>query len=162
MPSLFRIVIGLAFCVTVLQGQDEKPARYRGRYSNLDYGFSVVIPDGLVGEGTVPPAPNHGFTIALQSKTAIWVDASYEMPDSPHRFAAFNTRLGSLKAERRSWQDSPLGGKLFHEAITARGFDRGTPIVYTIEADGEQAQKTEALRVFQRVVNSFRTIPIRP
>jgi hypothetical protein len=152
------IAMGIAFCVTIGRGQEEKLVKYRGRYSNVDYGFSVVIPNGLVGEGNPPHAPNHGFAVSLHLKTAIRVDASYEMPDSPHEFGAFNSRLGSLKAERRSWQDSAL----FHEAIVARGFDRESPIIYTIEADGEPARKTEALRVFRALVSSFQTLRVRP
>jgi hypothetical protein len=34
-------------------------------YSNLDYGFAVVVPDSLAVERDEPPRPDHGFSITL-------------------------------------------------------------------------------------------------
>jgi len=36
---------------------------WTGRYSNCDYGYSVVLPAGVVGHGAKSPNPNHGFTV---------------------------------------------------------------------------------------------------
>jgi hypothetical protein len=107
----------------------------RGRYANIDYGFRVDVLTGFAGEGSVPPAPDHGFAVALAEKAVVWVDGSYEMPDSPHTFRQLNTRLGTLKAERRSWSDTEEGTTLLHESIVARGFYRHTPIIYRIQLD---------------------------
>jgi hypothetical protein len=66
---------------------------FGGRYTNVDYGFSVVIPDGLVGEND--PAP-HGFGITWSSGSTLWVDASYEAV--PYELGRFNAHWGSSKA----------------------------------------------------------------
>jgi hypothetical protein len=138
------------------------PLQVRGRYANVDYGFRVDVPAGLVGEGSTPPAPNHGFAIEFGEKSVLCVDASYEMPDSPHVFHRFNARLGKLQAERRSWSDSEGGIKLLHESIVARGFDRHTPIIYTIQLDTTAEHQSDGLRVLEALTASSRTIPVRP
>jgi hypothetical protein len=93
----------------------------------------------------------------------LWVDASYEnTPDSPHHFGRFNAHLGKLKAERKSWTEMVDGVAHYHKEIAARGFDRRTPIIYTIHVDSRAANREEAVRVFQALVSSFRTIAVRP
>jgi hypothetical protein len=143
------------------QGSSEG-RQFRGRYANIDYGFSVEIPAQVVGEGTAAPAPNHGFAIRFDQKSVLWLDASYDVTEPPHRFGRINSRLGNLKAERRSWSETAHGVNLFHEAIVARGVDRQTPIIYTIQVDTTTAHRPEALRVFEALISSFHTIPIRP
>ena len=39
------------------------PADAATIYSNYDYGFPVVVPDGLAVERDEPPRPNHGFSV---------------------------------------------------------------------------------------------------
>jgi hypothetical protein len=159
----FRIAIVVVLGVAMGRGQTGKTTTFRGRYANIDYGFSVVIPNGLVGEGSGPDAPNHGFAIRLQSGTVVSVDASYETDlDSKTGTGPFNARLGPLEAERRSSQDNKSGVDSFHVSVVARGDDRGTPIIYTFNVDGDRAHEAEGLRVFESVVGSFQTIPIRP
>lgn len=130
---------------------------FRGRYRNVDYGFSVVIPDGLAGEND--PAP-HGFGITFGYGSTLWVDASYEAV--PYEFGRFNARLGKLKAERKSWSETKNGVEVFHEGIVARGFDRRSPIIFTIQLDTTAEHRAEASRVFESIVKSFRTFPVRP
>ena len=79
-----------------------------------------------------------------------------EMPDSPHAFGSFNARLDNLRAERRSWSDSEGGIKLLHESIVARGFDRRTPIIYTIKLDTTAEHRHDGLRVLEALIASFR------
>jgi len=147
--------------VTLAQTGSVNGRQFRGRYANVDYGFSVEIPAGLVGEGTAAPNPNHGFAIKLDEKSVVWADASYDM-DDPHRFGKLNSRLGTLRAERKAWNTTGEGREQEHLAIIARGFDRGTPIIFTIEADTDLQHRDEALRVFEGIVRSFRTFPVRP
>ena len=133
---------------------------FRGRYTNEDYGFSVVIPDGLVGESASAPAPNHGFGITWNSESTLWVDASYEVV--PYDFRRFNARLGKLKAVHGARSETKNGVEVFHESIVARGFDRKSPIIYTIQLDTTAEHRVEGLRAFDVLMRSFRTIPIRP
>jgi hypothetical protein len=68
----------------------EGASSHRGRYVNYGYGYSVEIPAGMVGLGSPPPAPQHGFGIDLDKprstawmsgpafpKSYVYVDGSY-------------------------------------------------------------------------------------
>jgi hypothetical protein len=136
--------------------------QFRGRYANIDYGFTVDIPGTLVGEGTAAPAPNHGFEIRFDERSVVWVDATYDVTEPPHRFGRINASLGGLNAERKKWTTVEDGREELHQEIIARGFDRGSPIIYTIRADTALNHRDEAFRVFEAVLKSFHTIPIRP
>jgi hypothetical protein len=164
MDSAIRTAVAFAALFVISAGSEcqEARQRFRGRYVNVDYGFSVEIPDGIIGEGAAIHAPNHGFKINLRSKSAVWVNAEYEMPDSPHTFGSFNSRLGTLKAERTSWKKTGEGSEFVCRAIVARGFDRGTPIIYTIKVKTTPPYRDDAFRVFQALQNGFRIIPIHP
>lgn len=63
----------------VNKAQDKNTRLLRGLYSNYDYAYSVLIPDGLNALIPAPPLPNHGFNITLfdKPKSYLWVDASY-------------------------------------------------------------------------------------
>jgi hypothetical protein len=50
---------------------EAKRCQLQGRYANVDYGFSVDIPAGVVGEGAAPPNPNHGFAIEFGEKSVV-------------------------------------------------------------------------------------------
>ena len=53
---------------------EDGPSVYEGRYENWTYGFSVDIPAGMLGVGSTPPAPNHGFGIDLDDpRSTGWV-----------------------------------------------------------------------------------------
>ena len=143
-----------------LAGSDNTaPTVVRGRYNNVDYGYSVDIPTGLVGERSAAPNPDHGFRITLSPKSVVWVDASYDMPDTPQTFGTLNSRLGTLKAERKSWRTTESGGEQLHQAIAALG---SGGIVYVIQVDTTPRHKDSAYRIFDAIVRSFRTIPVRP
>lgn len=45
-----------------------EPRKYAGTYQNATFGFSVIIPEGLIGKGEPEPQPQHGFVIALSSE----------------------------------------------------------------------------------------------
>lgn len=51
----------------------------KGRYSNYEYAYSVLLPKGWVGFMSYAPAPNHGFGIDISrpQNSYLWVDASY-------------------------------------------------------------------------------------
>jgi hypothetical protein len=84
------------------------------------------------------------------------------MPDDSPRPISGNARLGTLKAERNLWKTTEDGRDQLHQRIIARGFDRGTPILYTIEVDAAPEHRDQAYRIFEAVVGSFRKVPIRP
>ena len=71
----FEIRVAVAFAALFAIGADsecqEAMQMFRGRYVNVDYGFSVEIPDGLIGKGAAIHAPNHGFKISLHPKSIV-------------------------------------------------------------------------------------------
>jgi hypothetical protein len=76
--------------VSMRDTSEAEEALFKGRYENYVYGYSVYIPDGMVGAGSTPPAPQHGFGINLDNpcstawkgardfpKSYLYVDGSY-------------------------------------------------------------------------------------
>jgi hypothetical protein len=63
---------------------DEGRRAYRGSYVNPIFGYSVALPDNLMGVGSRPPAPNHGISIDLDdgAGSQIATDAEYNALDS--------------------------------------------------------------------------------
>jgi hypothetical protein len=68
--------------------ENDTETLWRGKYSNYDYGYYVILPSGFIGHGCHSPAPNHGFLTALPGvartqytsskyERFIWVNAEY-------------------------------------------------------------------------------------
>jgi hypothetical protein len=72
---------------------------YRGSYINPIFGYSVSIPDDLIGLGAVPPAPNHGIEITLDDSPGshIEIDAEYNALDSTSPTQQADMALEGLK-----------------------------------------------------------------
>jgi hypothetical protein len=51
--------------------QTETETIWRGRYKNCDYGYAVILPDGVVAHGDLPPSPNHGFLVSAEEPRTI-------------------------------------------------------------------------------------------
>lgn len=60
----------------------DSPRRFEGRYENFVYGFSVEIPAGMVGSGSAPPAPDHGFGIDLDDPRSTAWNGRRDFPQS--------------------------------------------------------------------------------
>jgi hypothetical protein len=95
-------------------GEEERAALHMGRYKNYVYGYSVVIPEGMVGLGSTPPAPQHGFGIDLDNprstawvrgtefpKSYVYVDGSYNSLEWGRLDAAVNSNLNFLREKGR-------------------------------------------------------------
>jgi hypothetical protein len=159
---LIAVVVDAVLVIGFILSAQEMKQTFRGYYNNVDYGFSVEIPAGFIGEGSALHAPNHKFAITLHPKSVVWADASCEMPGSAHTFGRLNARLGTLKAERKPWATTENDHEERHEAVVARGLDRKTPIIYTIEIDAAPDSWSEAIPLFEALTGSFRTFPVRP
>lgn len=74
---------------------------HRQRYSNYEYGYSVLIPNGLVGISNPSPSPQHGFEIVLSKRPAagIRVDGNYDAELYGSLEGAAEARLRWLKRE---------------------------------------------------------------
>jgi hypothetical protein len=40
---------------------------WRGRYTNCDKGYAVILPNGVVAHGSLPPSPNHGILVSADA-----------------------------------------------------------------------------------------------
>lgn len=88
-PDLAEVSIG----DTPADEAEEEDAIIEGRYVNYGYGYSVEIPAGMVGVGSTPPAPQHGFGIDLDHpRSSAWNSA----PDFPQSYIYVDGSWNSL------------------------------------------------------------------
>lgn len=93
---------------------ETEEAVFKGRYENSVYGYSVRIPAGMVGAGSTPPAPRHGFGIDLDNprstawkearafpKSYLYVDGSYNSIGWRRLEDASDAQLGYLREDGR-------------------------------------------------------------
>jgi hypothetical protein len=71
MQGLRVVLIAVWAALAVGQGvrhwaQTEKETIWRGRYKNCDYGYTVILPEGVVAHNGLPPSPNHGFLVSAR------------------------------------------------------------------------------------------------
>jgi hypothetical protein len=96
------------------EAEEEDAVFDKGHYENYVYGYSVGIPAGMVGLGSPPPAPQHGFGIDLDNpgstswfrgpefpKSYIYVDGSYNSLEWKRLDAAVNSHLSFLREKGR-------------------------------------------------------------
>lgn len=105
-------------CDLVPKGLRQKPrSEWRGRYVNEVYWYSVSIPENLTGYDVAPPAPLHGFGIALgdSPQSYIFVDGAsnsleFDAPiDAALRELEYSRKRGK-KIESATISGSHLGG----------------------------------------------------
>ncbi len=143
---------------------------WRGRYSNCDYGYYVLLSAGTVGHETHSPSPNHGFLVSLPdtgkiSYTSdgdprfIWVDASYNSSDdkslagNANRSLAFAyDEIGKAKSAPRSSKPSTTelaGLPAIHSGVEYLSTN-GSVLVETIVALRSGIIYTIGLRTLQK------------
>lgn len=158
---------------------------FRGSYANRQYGYSVTIPEGLVGTGAADPAPDHGVGITLSErpKAHIWTSAYYtgdpeaSVDKEVDNFIEHTrkndaswlevlsrepARLGDLPAVRAvlRYQARDTGEVMINDTVTAlRGEDEtGVPdgITYAVGLSTPEARYPQDKAVYERVVGSWR------
>ena len=74
---------------------------HRGRYTNYEYGFSLLIPEGYIGIMNPEPNPVHGFWIILSRlpKAEINVYANYDAMNYASLDEAVNAQLRYVERE---------------------------------------------------------------
>ncbi len=153
-----------------------------GQYINYNYGYSVVIPKGLVAITAPPPAPQHGFSIELSKKpeSYIWVDGSYgEKEEIVSLEVAVDKHLDWFKTEgidivvlKRSlirlhnlqamqlvigYKDIKSNKSMLHEKIIAISKKkRKIGIVYTIGLITSESNYNENKKLFDKLVKTWR------
>lgn len=130
---------------------EEEDTVFEGRYVNHAYGYSVEIPAGMLGVGSTPPAPQHGFGIDLDNprssawngapkfpKSYLYVDGSYnslfweQLGDAVKSHLSFLREEGrNVRVQSRTW--TRLGGL------------RAVRVVARYEKDGEEMVNDEVI-----------------
>ena len=95
---------------TAADEAEDEDRVFEGLYENYVYGYSVEIPAGMVGAGSTPPAPGHGFGIDLDNpastewrgapdfpKSYLYVDGSYNSPGWEQLVDAASSKLSFLR-----------------------------------------------------------------
>jgi hypothetical protein len=142
-------------------GEEEgSPVFDKGVYENYVYGYSVRIPAGVVGLGSPPPAPQHGFGIDLDHprstgwargdefpRSYLYVDGSYNSMEYGRLEDAINSHQNFLREKWRgvrvmSRAETRLGGLPASRVLTryvADGVEMVSDevVAFRVETDGE-------------------------
>lgn len=156
---------------------DDGWAHEQGLYSNCEYGYSVIIPDGLTAYRSPAPNPQHGFAIDLskQKDAQVWIDGIYNSPEwgSLKEAAKENVkylkddnvsditvvrqtygRLSSLRAIRIVVAYKKSGLAMIEDEFIAMRKERD--IVYTLELRTTAARYSQDVEVLNQLERSFR------
>ena len=129
--------------------EEESAVFDKGAYENYVYGYSVKIPDGMVGVGSTPPAPQHGFGIDLDNprstewngrpefpKSYLYVDGSYNSLEWERLDDAVNAHLRYIRED---------GGnvRVWNRTQTRLGGLRAVRLVALYEQDGVEMVSDE-------------------
>jgi len=157
---------------------------FQGGYTNPNYGFSVVIPQGLIGHDAPAPMPHHGLGIVLswEPRAYFWVNGEYnalewgslseatqqilEWNQADHRNVLTSkivpTTVGGRPAERLTLRytcPEDQTGRVLHEVVLMRNQTRG--IVYEVGLDTTELREKDDLEVFERILSSWRFTTIK-
>jgi hypothetical protein len=162
---------------------DPESSRFTGLTYNPNYGYSVIIPEGLVGHSAAPPAPYHGFGIVLsgEPRSYLYVDGSYNsleleslekvqaqylkwLKEKSKKIISVKhsiTQLGSLKARRYiALHTCPkVRGDLINDYTFA--FSKGKDIIYTVAliTTAERYKKDKC--VLETILKTWKLQPIK-
>jgi hypothetical protein len=129
--------------------EEEDAVFDKGRYENYVYGYSVEIPAGMVGAGSRPPAPQHGFGIDLDNprstawrgapefpKSYIYLDGSYNSLEWRRLDDVVNSNLSFLREEGKNV-------RVRSRTATRLGGLRALRVVALYEKDGVEMVSDE-------------------
>jgi hypothetical protein len=167
--------------------ETESETLWTTRYSNEDYGFCVLLQQGVIGHGTHSPASNHGFLVPLpdigrQSQASsgerrfVWVDASYNTSEdrslsgvASHQVHLMDDERGKPHViERRV---TKLGGLTAIFFKSERPSPQGTAveeqviasrsgIIYTIGLQTTENYAADDEKQFRTVLSGFRLLDL--
>lgn len=157
--------------------------RFTGAYYNPNYGYSVVIPKGLIGHDSAPPSPHHGFGIVLswEPRAYVYVDGSYnsaefesiEDVETQHltwlkeesvKIVSVDhivTDLGILKAKRFIARHTcpQISDTFIDDYIFA--FSKDKNILYTIALLTTESRYNKDKRVLEQLIKTWELKPIK-
>lgn len=142
-------------------------------YSNFDYGFAIVVPNGLAVERDQPPRPNHGFSVTLGQGRRIFVFANYDVLQAGSAAAALRQSLSyshpDIEAPVRR---TGLAGLPAAEAGVSAGASRGTrvgafrthdnriAVIYEFYLDTDATHARRDDTVFRQLLRGFTLQPL--
>ena len=93
------LFVALSFSVSTAHWTlTENETIWRDQYKNCDKGYAVDLPDGAVGHGSLPPAPNHGILIAANHPDSV-TEVTFAAPRVVGVYDFFDAaEYGSAKA----------------------------------------------------------------
>jgi len=158
---------------------------YSKQYQNLNYLYSILIPQGCSCLGSSAPNPNHGCIIYLSNnpETNIYVDGSYNSADfiSPGDYLwkifidkifqekmeitvliRVSTTLGGLEAERIAFKYKQKSNNetVITDVVAAFREEKGdSEMIYTacLKTRPDRYQKDKEL--FENVLDSWKNLP---
>jgi hypothetical protein len=85
--------------------ETETETIWRGRYKNCDYGYAVILPDGVVAHANLHPSPNHGFLVSARGP-----DTAAEVTTAEARLISVinnydAAEIGSARARLEQYRD---------------------------------------------------------
>lgn len=153
----------------------ESLMKHEERYVNCNYGYSLTIPNGLVGRSSPPPAPQHGFGIVLSqdSQGYLWIDGSYnslewtsldEMADEYIKWIKEDTQkiisiekssitLGGIPAIRLITRYTCQDAMFVEDDILS--IDKNGGIAYTIGLSSSDNHYTEYKKILEDIVMTW-------
>jgi hypothetical protein len=160
---------------------------WRGQYNNCDYGYYVLLPNGVVAHGAPSPTPNHGFLISLpdlartsyvsnQGDRFTWVDASYNVTDYHTLASVADYEVHIMDQERgrsriigrASTRLAGLRALRFKvEYQSSKGniteeqiIALRSDIVYTVGLRTLHQFRSSDEQIFQQIADGFRLLPL--
>ncbi|MBD0369931.1 MAG: hypothetical protein ICV60_03690 [Pyrinomonadaceae bacterium] len=162
---------------------------HKGKYDNYEYGYSVVIPEGLQGISSPPPMPQHGFYIDLfatgvSDNPRITVFAMYNIFSWSSLDDAVKASIDSFKKDKIEFvileqsltkldnvpavrlvtrhEDLKSGESVIAAEIMALRKDRsGTEVVYQLILRASDSRYDECKIVLEQIRRSWKSIPLQ-
>lgn len=183
--TVLLFVLSTTILTTLVLVQDYVTAcyavMYGTKYTNQDYLYSIIIPEGLDVIYSPPPSPNHGFRVNLSSShdDYIVVDGSYNSADylSPSDYInrsyilpiakngvgityirSRSSVLGGLPAQRTSFKYNPAGDNKWVVMDVIAAFRKpahDTEMIYTIALTSSPATCGRNRKVFEMMLSSW-------
>jgi hypothetical protein len=156
-------------------------AHEQGVYFNPEYGYSLTIPDGLIGYRSPVPLPQHGFAIDLSKPddAHVWIDGAYNAAewaslkdaakDNLNYLNAHNVsdirvtsltygRLSRLRAVRIVVTYNKSGLSMIEDEIIALRKERD--VVYTLQLQTTADRYSDDVKLLNQLQRTFRLEPL--
>jgi hypothetical protein len=115
-----------------------------GRYTNFNYGYSVLVPEGMMGATSPAPLPQHGFGIDLtQPTTTAWTKQkdfprAYLYVDGSYNSALLASLDDAVQESLKFLNEEYGNSRLLSKTPTRLGGLRAFRFVSSYDKSGEE------------------------